>query len=317
MDDIDVEVVGWLHNATVADLKQLYLDDDMLMCRKVVGDYYVRVDDKRKKIKLYVSDFGGTQSAAFLPRNKTIKVDYDGNLLRQEDTFNTMGFVPYGDYKPPVRRSYDHFFEILSDSIEIRHEEGAYVALSGGADSGSIAATLLKLNKRFNVITSRTNEIHEVLDQRLDELSDVLDTITITKDPSSRKKVYTLWNQCAADLGLTSMSGEALECLSHYHIAKYIRGKVLLSGLGADEFYGVPNELLLRTFMTHASMAYKKFNVDTRFPLLDPNVYSAYQNLEPKLRDGVKIPLFEYLKQNNFPHYQEKKVPFVVGQMLL
>lgn len=315
MTDIDVTVVGQVYNADYQQIRQLYIDEDVKMCQSLVGDFYIKVVDHIKQIVLHASDFASTHSAKFMPRNTVFKIALDGRLLSVNESYSSRRYLPFAGIKPPRRNTYDMLFEAIDKAVSIRHDDNAVVALSSGHDSGSITAALLRKNKTFDVITSPANEDRRVLDLRLSMIRGWTNKKTVVDAPETKQQARVLVEQCMRDTGYDINQATAM--LSHYHIAKHIEGKTLISGLGADEFYAQKHDELLRMFLTEAMIAYNHYNIDARYPLLDYNVYCEYYNLDPRLRQGHKLPLEQYIKTLNLPVCKGNKHSFVVGQHLL
>jgi hypothetical protein len=81
--------------------------------------------------------------------------------------------------------------------------------------------------------------------------------------------------------------------------------------LGADELYKSGDFELLEQFLSDAEEAYDYYNLDVRYPLLDPNVYLEYYLLDQRLlKNNNKYPLEVYMKSSGFPINYERKSSF-------
>ena len=96
---------------------------------------------------------------------------------------------------------------------------------------------------------------------------------------------------------------------AHYYLAENTSNKIVLSGLGADEYYISHDYELAEEFFIDASSQYNKFDLDVRYPLLDPNVFREYYLLSTDLRRYPhKKPLIKYMETIRLPIWNGQKI---------
>lgn len=287
---MDYKLKGWLYDNP--NIEELYNSYGAKLGEYLRGDFYLELFISDNEI-IRISDFGGAYCAGVFPRNTTM-VFKDGNPIESFPTHNT---TRWGYYEPPqgLRVTYEDcgdLFAAIDNAIAIRSENGAVIPLSSGHDSGCIAAGC---DNQYDTITFVGNENYIVLDERL---SLVPGDIKVFNYHTLEHK-----SQLQDTYGTSN---------SHYLVAKECEGKVILSGLGADEFYVNGDLDLMNEFLTESMKHYNQFDCNIRFPLLDPLVYKAWSLLKGKIKQGHKQPFEEYIKHKQYPAATKDKVGFYI-----
>jgi hypothetical protein len=201
------------------------------------------------------------------------------------------------------KQDYNDFFNAIEYSVDKLYPDSTPVlGMGSGADSGTIAAALWSLGKPFDLVCVEGNENLDVLYDRLD----FLDKNAIIIPPLSDMEIHSVYDMME-QIGFTKGKGTGIGTgLSHYVLASHVPNRHLYSGLGNDEFYTGDFQLFSR-FMFRSNPSYSHFNVNTIFPLLEPEVFVEYYCLDPQLRVQYKQPFLEYMKSKNFPTDDTKK----------
>jgi asparagine synthetase B (glutamine-hydrolysing) len=297
---IKIQAKGFLHNKP--NLEELWATYGNRMGKHIRGDFFITVS--HHELTTYISDFGGTKCAGYFPRNTTLTIDQNHKVV---ESFDTIGTTSWGHYSAPQgldkKDHYNDLFEAIDNAVLIRVPEDSVpvVALSSGHDSGSIACSLNKQKVVYDVISCWGNENKEVLQERLNL---VIGSSRMIDYHSQEDKAHVLKefdNLLYPD-----------KDTSHYIISKEIQNRVLLSGLGADEMYVSQDYDLMRQFLYTSNKAYEYYNVDIRYPLLDPLVYKEYRLLAPELQRRFKQAFERYMAHNKYPVNMGPKVGFYI-----
>lgn len=269
-----------VHGFCPVDVKEIYEDVGLETYRFLKGDYCIEIVDGDKTI--YITDFCGTYSAQRLPRNSTIVIR-DNKIVYKRDNLNLSPL--YYSELPPVNKI-DKLFEAIDEAVKLRCSDNPTIQLSSGQDSGTIVASALKQGFEFQTLSISGREDLDILEQRL----------SMVKDP-----IYiTQWDD---------------NLQSHEVAAQNSPTKTLLSGLGSDELYWSGDFQLLERFLHDSYKAYEKYDIEVRYPLLDPKVYVQYFLLQngKYISTKRKIPLMRYMESVDFPYRKDLKVPFFLG----
>lgn len=271
------------------DILGLYEEYGLHVGKHLRGDFSIKIQDGYKTI--YITDFAGTQSAGVLPRNSTIVVE-KGEIVYRRDNINTTDLY----YKPPQGKSkkkhYEDFIKAVDNAVKFRCTAKPFnkmttISLSSGHDSGTIVASALKQNLKFVVLSIVGQENLPCLydRHRVIESYNLSQKIVLKKD-YKRNNAHAIL---------------ASECLT----------KILLSGLGADEFYRSGDFQLLETFLMDNYRYYEEYGIEVRYPLLDPDVYRNFYILNKDLRWPAKKPFELIMEKIQFPIYNGPKISFV------
>lgn len=299
-------IKGTVCNITYEQVLELYDRVGIELGRYLRGDYYIRIKEDDRTI--HISDFGGTKSAGFMPRNTTLVIKGREPM----ETFPTYGarehFIVGGhlltDNDPTVRTTYTYFYDALEKAIQMRLRKKTTLLLSSGIDSGVIAAMMNRGSIKYTALSSEANEDQDVLKQRLE-----LAPATRIIPPVPYAQLIEEYKAHADLSDFNTIAG-----LSHFAAAREVEpDHVVLSGLGVDELYAPygPEDATLHDFMRTSTMAYDSFGIDIRYPLLDYRVWLEYNRLSPPLRNSNKKPFIKYLKFRNYPMQDERKHSFV------
>ena len=302
---IDIQLQGSLYNVDESELEDLYLSVGPNIGKELDGEFFLQITDG--DMVTSVSDFGGTHTAGIMPRNSTI-VTVEGVVAKYKNNVDTSCVL----YDPPQglkkRDNYDHVFEAIDQAVLKRMPETRPVVfLSGGHDSGTIAASMIKSGLDFTTVSAAGNEPMDILEERwrIIEQSgrELIKVSESTSSVDEYKQYETMYNE-------EGMSPKFKNVSSHYIVSRYVPNRVMLSGLGADELYVSRDDQLLDLFMRSSGHVYHHFNIDVRYPLLDKNVFIEYYRLKHELRRRFKQPFEKYLAANSFAVNMGPKVGF-------
>lgn len=301
-----INVSGSICNISHSQLLDLYREKGIKLGRYLRGDYYIKIEEEDRTI--HISDFAGTKSAGFMPRNTTMVVK-DNQPVEMFETYGARNVYESNgmvrvDRDHITRKTYDSFFAAIDKAVRIRTSDSTTLLLSGGIDSGTIAASLNHMDISYTALSSVVNEDTNVVTQRHD-----LAPSSRVIPPSSAEH---LTNHIKNNTTISELDG--LCGLSHYAAALEIdSGSIVLSGLGVDELYSLdgPDEHLLRDFIRTSSIVYDEFNIDIRYPLLDYNVWLEYTRLSYGLRNSPKKPFIKYMRFKGYPLQDKIKHPFI------
>lgn len=286
-DEIRVTVYGF---CPVENIKAIYKSEGLHTHHSLAGDYTIMIKDGTKTI--YITDFGGTYCPMWLPRNSTIVVE--NNMITYcRENFVTTSLCGYAPPKGLTQRNdYDAFFLAIEEAVKLRAKDcRPVISMSSGHDSGAIVAAAVKLDLEFDVVTVIAKEKRNLIAQRAKYIEERTD---------AKVNIISLWKP--------TNNG-------HEVVAEHVEeGRVLLSGLGADEALVTKDWQLCEEFLKEANFAYEQKKLDVRYPLLDFKVYEEWNRLTPDLRGWLpeKVPLRKYLDSLNFVYTMGTKIPFDV-----
>jgi hypothetical protein len=285
-DTIRVTVYGF---CPVENIKAIYKSEGLYTHHSLVGDYTIMIKDGNRTV--YITDFAGTHCPMWLPRNSTIVIEDNMMIYCRENhvTSSLCGYAPPKGLTP--RNDYDAFFLAIEDAVKLRCTDRPIITMSSGHDSGAIVAAATKLNLEFDVLSVSAKEKRKILANRAKYVLD---------RSEAKVDIISLW--------APTQNG-------HEVVTNNIQeGRVVLSGLGADEALVTKDWQLCAEFLKDANETYETKNLQVRYPLLDFKVYEEWNRLTHELKGWLpeKWPLREYLKSLNFPYSMGSKIPFDV-----
>lgn len=304
------------------------------------GEWAIALYDFNKKLAVFATDLFATkplwrnvlECASYksgvggekIPANTIQVVHFDGNIEQKQ-----IHQFDLNQYK----ENYDDWIKAFEKSVQKRAVSNCFLGLSSGYDSGAIACELLKQKVDFKAFIIKAQEDEDILKARMqrvpsyeylnkpDYFKDETEWIKKNVEDFKYKIPQTLKTDSAA-LGLSKICG-----LAHSE-----GRKVYLSGQGADEIIGdyalkphqstfkgkFPNELTLwnnfyegyqYSYLGKEEYVAGSHSIETRYPFLDREVVQEFLYLLPELKNkNYKAPIYEYLKQNNFPTAFNKKI---------
>jgi asparagine synthetase B (glutamine-hydrolysing) len=267
------------------DVKEIYLSEGLNTHNYLRGDYFIKIYDRDKTI--YITDFAGSYSAGRFPRNSTTVIK-NNEIVSYKENVILSPLI----YSPPtgVKRkiSYDRLFEEIDSAVALRCQDSPVATMSSGHDSGTIVASALHQKLSFTTLSVSAHEYEDVLTKRRLLTNGML---------------VNEWDE-----------GQDSHYVAAVNLSK-IGCKSIISGLGADEVFTTDDYQLLSSFLKESQKYYHSFGIQTRYPLLDPEVYWQYHALSQDLigKYNDKKPLVEYMKSRNFPYTTEKKVAFYLN----
>ena len=304
------------------------------------GEWAIALYDFNKGLALFATDLFATKP---LWRNGLECGSYQSGVGGHKIPANTIEVV-YFDGKEEsksihqwdlnqYKNTYDDWIRAFEKAVKKRATNGCFLGLSSGYDSGAITCELLKQKVDFKAYIIQGREDRGILEERMklvpgfeyfdrpEDFRGEPDWIKTQVEDFKYKIPQTL-RRDSASLGLSKICRQA-----------HAEGrKVYLSGQGGDEitsdyaltphmstFKGkFPKDLTLwDNFYNGAQYSYLgkeeyvagSHSIETRYPFLDTKVVQEFLWLTTELKNKYyKAPIHEYLKRNNFPFAENKKV---------
>ncbi len=313
----------------------LYLISDIFGSKPL---FYAASDDHRWGIGTFpssVSEFG-----------HPVRVPPNSVLSFEINSLTPKGCRPLFEFSLEQRdQSYDGFFEAIESSVikRVIRNPVPFVPLSGGLDSGTIAATLEKFGIPFisgtiigaedpvtisERVIRRTGPayVHSFLssaeldDSRERFIADVEDfyygpiasePTHIGKDDPGALGLYFLLDSVIkkhpVQTVLSGQGGDEIIGTSQTYGFRYMNPRSFPDDLSSvfpwNNFYHGANQ----SYLIRDEFIGSNFGLETRYPLLDKAVVQKFLNLAPQLKNGEsKRPLVEYLKILNYPYNGSK-----------
>lgn len=237
------------------------------------------------------------------------------------------------------KTNYDDWIKAFERAVAKRATPNCFIGLSSGYDSGAIACELLKMGVSFKAYIIEAREDKNVLSERM-KLVKGFEYIT---NAENFKQELEWINDNIEDFRYITAEGGSIKedkaspALSIICRRGHEEGrKIYLSGQGSDEimsdyalypkqkstfrggqFPEKLNEDLWENFYNGSQYSYigkeeyvaGSHAIETRYPFLDKDVVQEFLWLSPALKNRYyKAPIHEYLKRNNFPFSEGKKV---------
>lgn len=306
------------------------------------GEWAIALYDFKNKLALFSTDLFATKP---LWRNGLECASYQSGVGGKKIPANTIEIVHFnGDQQSKTiyqwdlnqyKLDYKDWTVAFEKAVRKRAVNDCFIGLSSGYDSGAIACELLKLVVDFKAYIIQAQEDKNVLLERMKLLHnfEYIDRFTNfekerdwldknVEDFSYKLATKKSMKRDSASLGLSKIC----------RLAHDEGRKVYLSGQGADEifsdyalfpyqstFKGIfPEKLSLwENFYDGAQYSYLgkeeyvagSHSIETRYPFLDRDVVQEFLWLNVGLKNkNYKAPIYEYLKRNNFPFLEGKKI---------
>ncbi len=251
-----------------------------------------------------------------------------------------------------TKSSYDGWINAFEESVRIRAttDKKVIVPMSGGYDSGCIAAAIKSANINSKFLTIKGEEDMKTVKRRMNLLGNRAKLLKLTKNKiieqsnylkqNSPDFYYSKYMKVNEDYRFSKDPGSiGLSAICEKASSEGI--KVLLSGQGADEIcsdYGYKGMKISRSstiaglypkdlrtvypwvnFYDGANRCYLlkdeyvtgSHGLEGRYPFLDKHVVQEFISLNNKLKNRrYKAPLAEYLDYKEFPYNENRKVGF-------
>lgn len=305
------------------------------------GEWAIALYDFKAKIAVFATDLFATKP---IWRNGLECASYESGVGGRKIPANTIEIVSFDGIEKSKtihewdltqhKNTYNDWIEAFENAVKKRAVSGCFIGLSSGYDSGAIACALLKLEIDFKTYIIKANEDEEVLKERMalltnyeyfdrrEDFSNEHEWIKNNVENFEYKVLGKNLKNDSAALGLSKICSEA-------HKEKR---KVYLSGQGGDEIYSdyatkphlstfkghFPDKLTIwENFYNGCQYSYLgkeeyvagSYSIETRYPFLDQAVVQEFLWLVPELKNRYyKAPIYEYLKQNNFPTAFNRKI---------
>lgn len=349
----------------------LYQTRGETFVKELDGEFAIcLIDFKNQKLIISVDTFSCKPLWYEINKNKFCIASYNSQLtglgftngkkLKSNTTlvFNLLTLMQTSSYENRTfdirqyKTTFDDWLSAFSRSISKRTantEQGIFVGLSSGYDSGSIACELEKQKIPYKAYSIVNTENPIIMEERLKLITNYeafnltteefnkwqteLDTNCEDFVYISRKRKYDI-KEDQASKGLSAIC----------HRANQENRKIYFSGQGADEIisdYGFGGNKIYKhsgfgglfpdnlegffpwhSFYDGTQIQYLNkeeyvaghFGIETRYPFLDNDVVQEFLWLAPKLKNSkYKSCLHEYLTRNNFPFEPSEKRGFNVG----
>ena len=350
----------------------LYQTRGETFVKELDGEFAIcLIDFKNQKLIISVDTFSCKPLWYEINKNKFCIASYNSQLtglgftngkkLKSNTTlvFNLLTLMQTSSYENRTfdirqyKTTFDDWLSAFSRSISKRTantEQGMFVGLSSGYDSGAITCELEKQKVSFKAYSIVNTENPLIMEERLKLVTDSeafdlsttefnhwqkeLDDNCENFEYGSGKRRYNIKEDQAS-------KGLAAIC----HRANQEKRKIYFSGQGADEIisdYGFGGQKIYKhsgfgglfpenlngffpwhSFYDGTQIQYLNkeeyvaghFGIETRYPFLDNDLVQEFLWLSHKLKNSkYKSCLHEYLTKNNFPFEPSEKRGFNVGQ---
>ena len=350
----------------------LYQTRGETFVKELDGEFAIcLIDFKNQKLIISVDTFSCKPLWYEINKNKFCIASYNSQLtglgftngkkLKSNTTlvFNLLTLMQTSSYENRTfdirqyKTTFDDWLSAFSRSISKRTantEQGMFVGLSSGYDSGAITCELEKQKVSFKAYSIVNTENPLIMEERLKLVTDSeafdlsttefnhwqkeLDDNCENFEYGSSKRRYNIKEDQAS-------KGLAAIC----HRANQEKRKIYFSGQGADEIisdYGFGGQKIYKhsgfgglfpenlngffpwhSFYDGTQIQYLNkeeyvaghFGIETRYPFLDNDLVQEFLWLSHKLKNSkYKSCLHEYLTKNNFPFEPSEKRGFNVGQ---
>lgn len=304
------------------------------------GEWAIALYDFNKELAVFATDLFATKP---LWRNGLECGSYQSGAGGRKIPANTIEIVRFDGseekktiYKFDLNQHKNHYQDwvsAFSSSVKKRAVNSCFVGLSSGYDSGAIASELLKQKVDFKAFIIQGKEDRDILKARMKLISNYkyLDNPADFQNEQEwisnniedfKYKIPQSLKKDSASLGLSKICA----------LASKEGRKVYLSGQGADEIIGdyalkphqsafkgkFPDKLTLwenfyegyqYSYLGKEEYVAGSHSIETRYPFLDKDVVQEFLWLTPELKNkNYKAPIYEYLKQTNFPTSFNKKI---------
>jgi len=295
---IAINTKGFVYN--LKDIPALYEEHGYDVGQYIRGDFLVCIYDIARNITITISDFGGTHCASVAPPNSTI-VTQNSNLIHYQPTIDHRLYIRAKREATNLKDNYHDLFNAIDDAVRIRipQDQTPLITLSSGHDSGVIACSLR--DTVYDTFSIPLHENMDVLNKRLELVS-------------GTSRIITDYEPSPAEFDKYNFRGAFINSAAHYLAASENPNRVILTGLGADEMASGGHRIqyeVLRTFLYDTTDIYDEFNIDLRYPLLDPNVYQEINLLSKPLCRRYKQHFERYMVKHRYP-YSSTKASFTL-----
>lgn len=229
-----------------------------------------------------------------------------------------------------TKNTYDDWIKAFKESVKKRAEDGCFMGLSSGYDSGAVMNELNKLGIKYRAYSIFNNENAEVLKKRIDMVDDCVVT-EMTKEEHDyyfnflkSKKLSKEILDDVGSVGLAKMfdtaskegrkvcivnqgSDEIIADYALYHNQSTFKGKFPNELYEWDNFKHGKQEEYIKQLEEISAL----YGIECRYIFLDIDLVQEFLYLTPELKNRhYKAPLHEYLTINNIPFEEGKKRGF-------
>jgi asparagine synthetase B (glutamine-hydrolysing) len=254
------------------------------------------------------------------------------------------------DFSNQHKDTYDDWNKAFIRALIRNCEDGCFIGLSSGYDSGVMAHLMDNLGYKFKTYTITGAENQNIINQRLNNLKvfgnceSAVSNLTqnkfdelksFLKDKIINDKYIIRYNGVETDMRILdddASMGSAFMC----ELASKEGRKVYISTQGSDEIMSdyslIPMQSELKgiyprdlkewwNFKNGCNYSYllkeervpAVYGIETRYPFLDIDVVQEFLWLKPELKNAhYKAPLYEYLKTNKVPFEENVKRGFSI-----
>jgi asparagine synthetase B (glutamine-hydrolysing) len=234
------------------------------------------------------------------------------------------------DFDNQHKTTFDDWIFAFKNAVAKRAEDGCFMGLSSGYDSGAMACEMLKQGINFKAYAIFNNENKAVLEARLKLIKD---HSAIEELPN--KEWQRLYDYLDGKINPVAMKDVASPGVAFmFETAKKEGKSVCICNQGGDETISdyalYPNQSTFKGVFPDKLYEWENFKrgkneeyineiediaalygIECRYPYLDVNLVQEYLWLSPELKNAhYKAPTREYLIRNNFPFDEGVKKGF-------
>lgn len=224
------------------------------------------------------------------------------------------------DFSHQTKDTYDDWLKAFENSVKKRAEDGCFIGLSSGYDSGALTKEMTKQGVNFKAYTIYNHEDKDIIEARLKYIKDYQ---IAEMDKTLWKKYYDFLKGKINPLAMRDKASMAVAYT--FETAINEGHKICISGQAGDEimsdyalfpnqstFKGKYPEKLFEWLNFRGAMNFeyineiediaKLYGIEVRYPFLDVDLVQEFLWLKPEMKNkNYKAPLFEYLTRNNVP----------------
>lgn len=320
------------------NLIPLYQKHGIKFVEQLDGEYAIALYDFKNDTALFITDLFATKP---IWRNGLECASYESGVGGHKIKANTIEAVKISTGQElfseqyhkwdwtQFKTSYDDCIEALKKAVLKRYKKDCFIGLSSGHDSGAIASILR--GKDFKCYCVVASEDKDILNKRAELLDIEFVEVDLKKEEEHLNNAEEFFYKIEYASGIYTGSYKkdyASKALSA--ICRRAKGKVYLSGAGADEIISdyslIPNQSEFkgrfpdklkewRNFTGSCMYSYLgkeecvggSWNVETRYPFLDKDFVQEFLWLKPELKNKkYKSVITEYLERARFPFHNNK-----------
>lgn len=313
------------------------------------GEFAIAIYDFGINYAFFVTDcfatkpiwVNGTECASYQSGVGGVKLGasavYVVDLLNTKVNYNPYIYHRF-DFDNQLKDTYDDCIKAFENAVNKRKKPNCFLGLSSGYDSGAIACALKDNFKAYSIVASENKNILSLRLQMCPESKLINDFDHMEEKKhlaENAEEFFYDYNYRGERITKSYKEDWAARGLSQICREASSEGrKVYLSGQGADEILSdyslIPSQSELKGIFPESLSPWFNFyhgcqysylgkeecvagswNIETRYPFLDKDFVQEFLWLKPELKNRhYKAPIYEYLKRNNYPFEENKKIGF-------